>query len=277
MSTTVNTETAEETLGQINQIFRNFSWEKALTLVGLLVACTVVIRVLMKLIDRAMGRAGLDRGARTFLRSGLNVILWLVAICVLLGYLGVPITSLVAVLSVLGLAISLAVQGTLSNLAGGIMLLTARPFSAGNFVEAGGVSGTVLEVGLVYTKLSTVDNKMIFVPNGEISGKTIVNYTAADKRQLELKFRVSYHAPQAAVKECIARVVGEHPKTLPTPAPLIRVSAYQTSGVEYILRAWCATEDYWDIYYDLLEQVKEAFDAAGVEMTYDHLNVHLVK
>lgn len=277
MPTGVDTETAEETIGQIDQIFKNFSWEKALILVGLLVACTVVIKVLMKLIGRTMERAGLDRGVRTFLHSGMEVILWLVAICVLLGYLGVPMTSLVAVLGVLGLAISLAVQGTLSNLAGGIMLLTARPFSAGDFVEAGGVSGTVNEIGLVYTKLNTVDNKTIFVPNGEISGKTIVNYTAADKRQLELKFAVSYDAPQETVKRCIAKVVGEHSLTLPTPEPLIRVSAYQASSVEYVLRVWCATKDYWNIHYDLLEQVKGAFDAAGVEMTYDHLNVHLMK
>ncbi|MCI5703780.1 mechanosensitive ion channel domain-containing protein [Candidatus Pseudoscillospira sp. SGI.172] len=277
MPTSVDTEAAQEAWGQINRVLKNFSWEKALVLVGLLVACLVIIKVIMKLADRAMVRSKLDRGVRTFLRSGLKAILWLVALCVLLGYLGVPMTSLVAVLSVLGLAISLAVQGTLSNLAGGIMLLTARPFSAGDFVEAGGVSGTVSEVGLVYTKLNTVDNKTIFVPNGEISGKTIVNFTAADKRQVELKFTASYEAPQEAVRRCIAKVVGEHPRTLPTPAPLIRVSAYKESSVEYILRVWCATEDYWEVHYDLLEQVKGAFDAAGVEMTYEHLNVHLMK
>ena len=236
MPTSVDTEAAQEAWGQINRVLKNFSWEKALVLVGLLVACLVIIKVIMKLADRAMVRSKLDRGVRTFLRSGLKAILWLVALCVLLGYLGVPMTSLVAVLSVLGLAISLAVQGTLSNLAGGIMLLTARPFSAGDFVEAGGVSGTVSEVGLVYTKLNTVDNKTIFVPNGEISGKTIVNFTAADKRQVELKFTASYEAPQEAVRRCIAKVVGEHPRTLPTPAPLIRVSAYKESSVEYILR-----------------------------------------
>lgn len=277
MPTSVDTEAAQEAWGQINRVLKNFSWEKALVLVGLLVACLVIIKVIMKLADRAMVRSKLDRGVRTFLRSGLKAILWLVALCVLLGYLGVPMTSLVAVLSVLGLAISLAVQGTLSNLAGGIMLLTARPFSAGDFVEAGGVSGTVSEVGLVYTKLNTVDNKTIFVPNGEISGKTIVNFTAADKRQVELKFTASYEAPQEAVRRCIAKVVGEHPRTLPTPAPLIRVSAYKESSVEYIPRVWCATEDYWEVHYDLLEQVKGAFDAAGVEMTYEHLNVHLMK
>jgi len=273
----VDPETTQETLDIVEKTLQNFSWERFAVLVGLLVACIVVIKILMNLADRAMGRSKLDHGVQTFLRSGLKVILWLIALCVLLGYLGVPMTSLVAVLSVLGLAISLAVQGTLSNLAGGIMLLTAHPFSTGDFVEAGGVSGTVREVGLVYTKLSTVDNKVIFVPNGEISSKTIINYSAEDKRQVELKFSVSYDAPCETVKGCIAEAIGKHPLTLPTPEPLIRVCAYDDSSIQYIVRCWCATGDYWTVHFDLLEQVKAAFDAAGVEMTYPHVNVHMVE
>ena len=277
LSTAVDSPTTQETLEVLGDAFHNFSWEQLGALAGLTVACLVVIRVTVNLMDRAMERAKMDRGVRTFLRSGLRVTLWMVTVCVLLGYLGVPMTSLVALLSVLGLAVSLAIQGTLSNLAGGIMLLTAHPFSAGDFVEAGGVSGTVEEIGLVYTKLCTVDNKVVYIPNGEVSGKTIVNYSANDKRRVELKFTVSYDAPQQKVKDCMTRVVGEHPLTLPTPEPLIRVSAYGSSSVEYVLRCWCATSDYWEVYFDLLEQVKTAFDKAGVEMTYDHLNVHMVE
>lgn len=276
MPTTVDTEAAQETLGVLGQAIRDFSWQTAAMLVCLFVICVVVIRVVVTLVDRTMARAKMDRGARTFLRSGLRVILWLVAICALLGYLGVPMTSLVALLSVLGLAISLAIQGTLSNLAGGIMLLSAHPFSAGDFVEAGGLSGIVREVGLVYTKLDTIDNKVVYIPNGEISGKTITNYSANDTRQVELKFTASYDAPPEKVKGCIAKVVGEHPLTFPTPAPMIRVNGYGNSSIEYLLRVWCATKDYWTVYFDVMEQVKTAFDAAGVEMTYDHLNIHMV-
>ncbi len=273
----VDSEKAEETIGMIEKTLRGFSWEKAAVLAALLVACVVVIRIVMGLVDRAMERSRMDRGVQTFLRSGLKVILWLVAVCVLLGYLGVPMTSLVAVLSVLGLAISLAVQGSLSNLAGGIMLLTARPFSAGDFVEAAGVSGTVSEVGLVYTKLNTVDNKVVCIPNGEIAAKTIVNYSAEDKRQVELHFTASYDAKPEMVKGAIAKAVGEHPLTLATPEPLIRVSGYGDNAIEYILRCWCDTGDYWTVYWDLMEQVKAAFDEAGVEMTYPHVNVHMVE
>jgi len=277
MPTAVDTEAAQETIGIIEQTLKNFSWQTAAVLVTLLVACIVVIRVTVALADRAMGRAKLDQGVRTFLRSGLKVVLWLVAICALLGYLGVPMTSLVALLSVLGLALSLAIQGTLSNLAGGIMLLSAHPFSAGDFVEAGGVSGTVREVGLIYTKLDTIDNKVVHIPNGDISGKTIVNYSANDKRRVDLKFTVSYDAPVETVKACMEKVVGEHPKTFPTPEPTIRVSGYGDSAIEYVLRVWCDTGDYWDVYFDLREQVKAAFDKAGVEMTYPHVNVHMIE
>lgn len=274
---TVDTEGAKETLDILEDTVRNFSWQMAAILVCLLVAGYVTVRVVVGLADRAMERAKMDKGIRTFLRSGLKVILWLIVICVLLGYLGVPMTSLVAVLSVLGLAVSLAIQGILSNLAGGIMLLSSHPFSAGDYVEAGDKSGTVSEVGLVYTKLITPDNKVIYIPNGEISGKTIVNYSVNDKRRVELKFTVSYDAPPDTVKGCMAKVVGEHPLTLPTPAPLIRVNSYGNSSIEYILRVWCATKDYWDVYFDMTEQVKTAFDKAGVEMTYDHLNVHIME
>lgn len=273
----VDPEATQETLSVLEKTFRSFSLLQAAVLVCLLVACVAIIKILLKLADKAMDRAGMDRGVHTFLASGLKVVLWLVALCVLLGYLGVPMTSLVALLSVLGLAVSLAVQGTLSNLAGGIMLLTARPFSAGDFVEAGGVSGTVKEVGLVYTKLNTVDNKVVYVPNGDISAKTIINYTAEDKRQVELKFSVSYDAPVERVKEAIAGAIAAHPLTMKDAAPLIRVNAYGESTVEYLVRCWCATGDYWQVYFDLNERVKERFDAAGVEMTYPHINVHMTE
>lgn len=277
MPTTVDPDATQEAIGQITDTMKSFSWEKLAFLVVLFVACIVTIKIIVRLTDSAMDRAKLDRSVHTFLLSGLKVMLWLSAICVLLGYLGVPMTSLVALLSVLGLAISLAIQGSLSNLAGGIMILTAHPFSAGDFVDAGGVSGTVTEVGLVYTQLHTVDNKVIFVPNGDIASKTLVNYTAADKRQVELLFELSYNAPTKKVKECLAKVIGEHPLTLPSPEPLIRVKSYKESSIEYIMRAWCATGDYWTVYYDLVEQAKVEFDAAGLEMTYNHLNVHMIE
>lgn len=277
LPTTMDQTQAEETLGIIQNTLKNFSWTQAAVISAMLVTCVVAIRILVGVADRALARTKMDPGIRTFLRSGLKVILWMVALCALLGYLGVPMTSMVALLSVLGLALSLAIQGILANLAGGIMILTAHPFSAGDFVEAAGVSGTVQEVGLVYTKLYTTDNKVVYVPNGEISGKTITNYNGNDTRRVELKLNLSYNADSERVKAVLARVVGEHPLTLPTPEAVIRVNGYGGSAVEYVIRTWCATADYWDVRFDLLEQAKAALDAAGLEMTYDHLNVHMME
>lgn len=277
MPTSIDTDEVQETLGIFGEAVKNFSLEKLVILVGLIIASYVVIRILVNMVDRTMEHAGMERGIRTFLRSGLRVLLWVIAVCILLGYLGVPMTSLVAVLSVLSLAVSLAVQGILSNLAGGIMIVSTHPFAAGDFVELGDVSGKIKEVGLVYTVLTTSDNKEIHIPNGDISAKTIVNYSANPTRRVEVKFTVSYDAEPQTVKDSIARVVGEHGKILFTPEPLIRVNSYGSSSVEYIVRVWCATEDYWTVYFDLQEQVKAAFDRAGIEMTYDHLNVHLME
>ena len=277
LPTTVDPGSAQETLDIVQKTLQDFSWQTAAVLAGLLVASVVAIRVIVSLADRAMARTKMDRGVRTFLRSGLRVILWLIALCVLLGYLGVPMTSLVALLSVLGLAVSLAIQGTLSNLAGGIMLLTAHPFSAGDFVEAGGISGTVVEVGLVYTKLNTPDNKVVYVPNGDISAKTIVNYTAEPKRRVELTFGLSYDAPMDKVKEAIGRAMAEHPLVLQGEERTVRVSRYGDSAIEYLMRCWCATGDYWTVYFDLNEAVKTELDKVGAEMSYPHVNVHMME
>lgn len=277
MPGTVDNAVTEETLNVLENTFHNFSWVQAAILVCLIVACVVAVRIFLTLADKAMDRAKIDRGVHTFLHSGLKVILWLVALCVLLGYLGVPMTSLVALLSVLGLALSLAVQGTLSNLAGGIMILTTRPFSSGDFVEAGGVSGAVQEVGLVYTKINTADNKVVYVPNGDISAKTIINYTAEPKRRVELTFSLSYDAPMDKVKEAIGRAMAEHPLVLPDEERTVRVSRYGDSAIEYLMRCWCATGDYWTVYFDLNEAVKTELDKVGAEMSYPHINVHMME
>lgn len=156
------------------------------------------------------------------------------------------------------------------------MILVSKPFVVGDFIEAGGVSGTVDDIGLVYTRMKTIDNKLIFVPNGQISGEKIINYTTQEQRRVDIKFDVSYDADPERVKALIREVVGAHAKALFTPAPFVRTASFNDSSVSYQLRVWCATEDYWDLYYDLLEQVRAAFDQSGIELTYNHLNVHLM-
>lgn len=273
---TASTEETQEAFETLVGAIKGLDLWHIATIVLLLLACMVVMKVLLRLLDRAFRRLEVEKSLHTFVRAALRVFLWIITICLVLGYIGIPMTSLIAVLSVLGLAITLAVQGSLSNLAGGIQVLVSKPFKADDYIEVGSVGGTVAEVGLVYTKLRTIDNKIISIPNGQISGEKIVNYSTEEKRRVDLTFNTSYDDAPERVTACIRDVIGAHPKAFFTPEPFVRVSAYQASSVEYTVRVWCATEDYWALYFDLLEQVKAAFDRAGIEMTYNHLNVHMV-
>lgn len=275
--TNLSPEDAEETIQTVTGFFNDLNLKKVITILLLFAACMVVMKVVLRFTDRAFGRLEVEKGLHTFLHAALRVLLWLITVCIVLDYIGVPMTSLVALLGVLGLAVSLAIQGTLSNLAGGIQVLVSKPFKAGDYVEAGGVGGTVKEVGLVYTKLATVDNKVISVPNGQISGEKIINYSTAECRRVDLKFETSYDDPAGEVISCIREVIRAHPKAHAQPEPFVRASAYLASGIEYTVRVWCATADYWDLYFDLLEQVKAAFDARGIQIPYNHLNVHLIR
>lgn len=275
--TNISPEEAEETIQSVSGFFSNLNLQKIITIVLLFAGCMAAMKIILKLVDRAFIRLDMEKSLHTFIHAALRVVLWLVTLCIVLDYIGVPMTSLVALLGVLGLAVSLAIQGTLSNLAGGIQVLVSKPFKAGDYVEAGGVSGTVREVGLAYTKLATVDNKVISVPNGQISGEKIINYSTAEKRRVDLVFGVSYDADPQKVLSCIKNVVGAHPKALFTPEPFVRMSGLKDSCIEYTLRVWCATEDYWDLHFDLLEQVKAAFDQNGIEIPYNQLDVRIVE
>ncbi len=269
-------EEAVETFAAVTEVIKSLDIKRILAILVLLAACVVGMKLLLRLLDRTFRRLEVEKGLHTFVRSALRVLLWLITLCVVLGYMGIEMTSLIAVLSVLGLALSLAIQGALSNLAGGIQLLVSKPFKADDYIEAGTVSGTVAEVGLVYTRLRTVDNKIICIPNGTISGETIVNYNTLERRRVDLKFDTSYDDLPDKVIGCIRAVIAAHPKALTDPEPFVRLSSYKDSSIEYSLRVWALTADYWDLYFDLLEQVGAAFAREGIEITYNHLNVHVV-
>lgn len=241
-----------------------------------LVICLIAKRTALRLLKKALEISRLERSLHAFLLACANVGMYVFIVLIVADSLGIPVTSLIALLSVAGLAVSLAVQGTLSNIAGGILLLLSKPFVVGDFVEAGGVSGTVQEIGLVYTKLSTVDNKMIFAPNGEISGAKIINYTSEGRRRIEILVGAAYESPVKTVKEALLAVTARHEEIFSSPAPFANVNAYQDHCIEYVLRAWVRTDTYWDVYFAMLEEVKEEFDLRGIEMTYPHLNVHMV-
>ena len=239
--------------------------------------CVIAVKVIGGVIGKVLGKTHLDGALQGFLKTALRVILYFVAALVILSSLGVDVTSLIALLSVAGLAVSLALQNTLANLAGGIQILVSKPFAAGDYVEAGGNGGTVKTVGLAYTTLITPDNKVIHIPNSDVASARIINYNGKTTRRVEIKVTASYDADIDTVKNTINTLIAADERIHGDPAPFVRVSNYGASSIEYTIRVWCDAGNYWGVYFDMMDKLKPAFDAAGVEMTYDHINVHMVQ
>lgn len=239
--------------------------------------CYIAIKLLMKLVDRALANPAvkLDGTIKGFLRNAIYIVLWGVTVIIVANALGINTTSLVAIVSVAGLALSLSVQNILSNLFSGLTLLITKPFAAGNFVEASGKSGIVKTVGLFYTTMDTLDNVSISIPNSEITGSTIYNYSREPLRRVDMTFSTSYEAGTEAVKAAILEAVDQDSRIMRDPAPFIRLSAYKSSCIDYVVRLWVKNADYWDVYFDMNEHVRESFQRNGIAMTYEHLNVHI--
>ena len=251
------------------------------SLIGALVTfliCLIVINLLMKLISKALGGAKkLNQTVKGFLLSAIKIALWVVAIIIVAGKLGIPTASLVALLSVAGLALSLSVQGVLGNLFSGLTLLMTRPFSEGNFVEVAGKTGTVKNIGLLYTTIDTLDNVVISIPNGDVVGSSITNYSAEPLRRVDMLFCASYDEPTEKVKSAIMEVIAADERILADPAPFVALNAYKESVVEYVVRVWVKNADYWGVHFALNENVRESFAKNGVAMSFAHMNVHIVE
>ncbi|MBE6738060.1 MAG: mechanosensitive ion channel [Ruminococcus sp.] len=217
----------------------------------------------------------LDASLRSFLASFTNILLYIILIITIASILGIPATSFITILASCGVAIGLALQGALSNFAGGIMLLLFKPFKVGDYVEVSGESGTVLEISVVYTVILTVDNKRITVPNGTLTNSVIKNYSAEKLRRVDMTFSTAYDCDIEKTKSIISRIIEKHPLTLSDPAPLVRLTEHADSSLTYTARAWCKNENYWDVKFDITEQVKKEFDKEGIEIPYPQMDVHV--
>jgi len=251
---------------------------KIISVIILAIVCLFIAKRLIKVFDRILERSHIDHNLHSFLHTVAQIALYFVVVLILADSVGIPITTLIAAVSVVGLAVSLAVQGSLSNVAGGIILLTTKPFENGDFIECAGNTGTVLEVNLITTKLMTVDNKKVFIPNSDISASRIINYSCEGMRRVDMNFTASYDAPTEKVKAAILEAVGKIDAISDTPAvPFVRVSNYLDSSIEYVVRVWTTNENYWGVYFDLMEGVRDAFEQNQIEMTYPHVNVHMME
>lgn len=219
----------------------------------------------------------LDVSVRTFLSSFASVALNTILLITVAMTLGIPTTSFITALASCGVAIGLALQGSLSNLAGGLMILLFKPFKVGDYIQTPDAEGIVANITVVYTILTTADNKTITVPNGTLTNSVVTNYTAVENRRVDLSFNTDYNCNIDEVKAILMKVVTEHELVLKDPEPFARLSAHGDSALEFTVRAWCKTDDYWNVRFDLLESVKNEFDKNNIAIPYPQLDVHLDK
>lgn len=249
---------------------------KILTTLLIFVAGWLIISRLSKVITRLIERGNrLDPSVEKLIAKVIHVLLIFVLLIICMGQLGLPSTSLITILGSLGLAASLAFQDTLKNLAGGIIIMTTKPFVTGNFIEAPGASGTVTEIGLAHTLLHTPDNRRIYVPNGTMASATVVNYSLEAQRRVEITIPVPYNAPTKKARDIIEAVVAADGRILADPEPFIRVWAINAASVDIIVRVWTAAGDFFEVKAALLEGVKIALDEQGISVPMPVLNVSL--
>lgn len=242
----------------------------------LLLVCLAVVRLLLGMTRRLVGRAALDERIKRYILRGVRAFLYLLTALVMAGSLNIDVSSLIALVGVFGLAVSLAVQDVLGNVAGGMVLLFSKPFTLGDYVSTADGEGEVEEITLTHTKLDTPAGQRVMLPNSKLTAGQIVNYTVRGVRRADHAVSASYNDAPEAVRSACLKALSRTPGILPDPAPQVVLTAYGESSIEYRVRFWAKTEDYWDAHFRSLEEIHRAFAEDGVTMTYNHLNVHIL-
>lgn len=250
----------------------NISLAIAIFIVG-----KIVVKMIIGLLRKGLNRSDMDAMLVNFILSITNAILLLVIIVAALNKLGVDTTSLIAIIGAAGLAIGLSLQDSLKNFAAGVMLLLFKPFKIGDFIEAAGVSGVVEDVSIFNSTLRTVDNREVIVPNGGIYGGVIINYSAKETRRVDMVFGIGYDADLRQAKQLLADIIAEDQRVLKDPATVIAVSELADSSVNFVVRPWVNSADYWGVLWDTTEKVKLRFDEAGISIPFPQMDVHLHK
>ena len=251
-------------------------WGKIMSSAVILVLGILVIRIVMVIVKGTLEKSKLEKAAHTLILSLCRAVLYVLLGLMTASAVGIDVTGIVALASVLTLAVSLALQNMLANIIGGFTILYTSPFHSGDFVEIAGQSGTVKEINMTYTMLVTGDNRQVSIPNSAVVAAQIVNYTAEGSRRMDITVSASYNAPTQKVIDALV-LAGTVDNALLEPSPFAAVTAYGDSAIQYVLRLWAKSEDYWDVYWLVMQRVKDIFDEQGIEMTYPHLNVHLDK
>ena len=245
--------------------------------VAILVLGWLLIKLVKRILKKAFEKTELDVSLEKFIISVVDICLKILLVICALSALGISTTGLVAAFSAAAVAVSLALKDSLGNLAGGILMLLTRPFKTGDYIEADGYSGTVLQIDMIHTTLRTPDNRQVVIPNGQLVNKTIVDYSKESTRRMDLQFGISYdNAPELA-KKIIRECALAHEFTLTDPEPFVRVTEHADSAVIITLRVWVRSENFWALHFDLLEKVREECDKNGISIPYNQLDVHVIK
>lgn len=237
----------------------------------------ILIKIVCKILKRALDKSAMDAVLYPFVLNTAKVILWLMVILTVLSYLGVPMSAFITAIGAAGIAIALALKDSLSNFAGGILILLSKPFKKGDFIEDLEVSGKVDEINMLYTTILTNDNKIITMPNGKLANATVVNHTKENKRRVDMKFPVAYEADIAKVKALLMETAVNTEGVLSEPAPFAGVSKYEENAVHFDLFVWCETPRYWEIKYAIQEKMKTVFENAGISVPSPVMDVRITK
>ncbi len=270
----------DEILSGVLNFFSQATADAALRILGAVVMVSVglfVIKQVMRLFDRYTQNKKLDQSIMSFLSSLLRITLRVVLFIMAATYLGVPNTSFIAILSSAGLAVGLALQGSLGNFAGGLMLLTFHPFRVGDYIQAGDVAGTVHSITILYTQLHTFDNKLVIVPNSTLSGGVVTNFSAIATRRVDISFSVDGGSDIDLVKRLMVSAAAQHPLVLKEPAPEARMGGMNKGLMDFTLRCWVKNGDFWAVTYDLNERLKKDFDRQGISLPPPPAQVRVVE
>ena len=250
---------------------------KVLIAIIVLLVAFKLINFLVKKITKANDKSGkIDKTIAKTLLYVLGLVLKCVVVISLVAFLGIDTSAITALIASLGVCVGLAVNGALGNIAGGVLLLITRPFRVDDFIEVAGTTGTVEEIRLCHTKIVTLDNKVVYVPNGTASGSNVVNYSEKELRRVDLEFEISEEEDFEVAKKILNDIIDNHEKVLKDPGNTVRVVGSTDNGIVICCRAWCKNADYWDVFFDVREQAKKGFDEAKIEFPYEQMDVRVI-
>ena len=266
----------EKLLDKLNDLWVDAGLKIIYVLVILIVGGKL-IKLITKLIIKSKVFKKLDKSVASFLISFIKVTLNIILIITIAGVIGIPSTSIITLLGSAGVAIGLAMQGGLSNIAGGLIILIFKPFKVGDFIDTHSDSGTVKSISLFYTTLTVIDNRTVSIPNGVLANSAVVNYSNEQERRLDITLDISYNNKIDDVKKSINSVISKEKRIIKDKEVFVRLTNYKDSSIEYTIRVWVPKDDYWNIRFDLLENLKERFDKDGIQIPYNQLDVHIDK